>query len=72
MRAEKCNVKATEYGGEKPAVFSGFFMSDDSDTNPMLSLANETKNDRELFPKKSIVKKYLLIMLYNKDFYPEI
>ena len=49
-----------------------FFMSDDSDTNPMLSLANETKNDRELFPKKSIVEKYLLIMPYNKDFYPEI
>ena len=38
----------------------------------MLSLANETKNDRELFPKKSIVEKYLLIMLYNEDFYPEI
>ena len=53
-------------------MFSGFFMSDDSDTNPMLSLANETKNDRELFPKKSIVEKYLLIMLYNEDFYPEI
>ena len=48
------------------------FMSDDSDTNPMLSLANETKNDRELFPKKGIVEKYLLIMLYNEDFYPEI
>ena len=47
-------------------------MSDDSDTNPMLSLVNETKKDRELFPKKSIVEKYLLIMLYNEDFYPEI
>ena len=71
MRAEKCNANATECGGEKPAVFSGFFVTD-ADPNPMLSPANETKNDRELFPKKSIVKKYLLIMLYNKDFYPEI
>lgn len=47
-------------------------MSVDADPNPMLSLANELKNDRELFQKKSIVEKYLLIMYYNKDFYPEI